>query len=252
MMQSIQMRKHSHTASNMLYLFLSFPLGLIYFILLVVGLSVGVGTVILWIGIPMLLLTLAGIQAMAAMERDLAGHLLHVSIPRPLPRTDAQRGFRGWARKTLRDPLTWKGLLYVLIKFPLGIISFCLVVTLLTTTLALVLEPLAYLLNVSIDGLLHSQHIDSNSWMPFVGWFNNVYDPLAMVRSFIGIPAGILLGFVSLYLLNGLAYISGAFAQVMLGPGYEQLAHPKDERPAYAEGYPYQEAMHEYAPQRPL
>ncbi|MBA2285993.1 MAG: sensor domain-containing protein [Ktedonobacteraceae bacterium] len=252
MMQSMQTRKHSHTASNMLYLLLSFPLGLIYFILLVVGLSVGLGTVILWIGIPLLLLILAGIQAMAAMERDLAGHLLHVYIPGPLPRTDAQRGFRGWARKTLRDPLTWKGLLYVFIKFPLGIISFCLVVTLLTTAFALVLEPLAYLLNVSIDGLLHSQHVSSNSWMPFVGWFSDVYDPMAMLRSFLGIPAGIVLMFVSLYLLNGLASISGALAQVMLGPGYEQVAHPKDERHAYAEGYPYQEAGHEYAQQRSL
>ncbi|GER87484.1 hypothetical protein KDW_16460 [Dictyobacter vulcani] len=50
------------TLGNMLYLLLAFPLGLIYFVLMVVGLSVGASTLIIWIGLPILLLTMIGLR----------------------------------------------------------------------------------------------------------------------------------------------------------------------------------------------
>ena len=45
---------------NILYLFLVFPLGIVYFMFLVTGLSLGFGLLIIWAGIPILMLVLMG------------------------------------------------------------------------------------------------------------------------------------------------------------------------------------------------
>ncbi|MEE8442664.1 MAG: sensor domain-containing protein, partial [Dehalococcoidia bacterium] len=45
---------------NIFYLFLAFPLGIGYFVFLVTGISVGFGLLIIWVGVPILVLVLAG------------------------------------------------------------------------------------------------------------------------------------------------------------------------------------------------
>ena len=56
---------------NLVYLALSFPLGVAYFTFLVTGLSAGTALIIFWVGIPILLLTLAGWWVMGMLERQL-------------------------------------------------------------------------------------------------------------------------------------------------------------------------------------
>jgi small neutral amino acid transporter SnatA (MarC family) len=51
--------RRMNTARIMLYTFLSFVLSLIFFVLIVTLLSVGLGTLIIWIGIPILLVAFA-------------------------------------------------------------------------------------------------------------------------------------------------------------------------------------------------
>ena len=48
----------SSTRGNIVFLLLSFPLGLISFLIAVIGLSVGLGTLVIWIGLPILFATL--------------------------------------------------------------------------------------------------------------------------------------------------------------------------------------------------
>ena len=73
--------------ANLLFLAMAFPLGLAYFIFLVVGLSLGVGLLIIWVGIPILALVLAGSWLLAAMERQLAIHLLGAEVPPMKPQS---------------------------------------------------------------------------------------------------------------------------------------------------------------------
>ena len=75
--------RKASTAKNIAYLLLSFPLGVFYFVVLITGLSVGIGTVVVWLGIPILFATIAAIWGMAAMERSLAVRLLHIDMPAP-------------------------------------------------------------------------------------------------------------------------------------------------------------------------
>src|SRR3954468_22489681 len=70
---------------NLLYLLLAFPLGLTYFLFLVVGLSLGLGLTIIWVGLPVLLLVLLGSRALSALERQLAIGLLGAEVPPMAP-----------------------------------------------------------------------------------------------------------------------------------------------------------------------
>ena len=60
--------RRPQTWLNLLYLLAAFPLGLAYFVVLVVGLSVGAALAVV-IGLAILLATLAATRAMAAIER---------------------------------------------------------------------------------------------------------------------------------------------------------------------------------------
>src|SRR5579884_1270594 len=138
--------RKTSTANSIAYLLLAFPLGIFYFVVLFTGLSAGIGTVIVWLGIPILFATIAAIWGMAALERSLAVRLLHIDIPVPRGRyAESGKMIERFALK-IRDGQTWKSLVYLLLKFPLGTIFFCVTVTLLTLCWGLILAPLGYLI----------------------------------------------------------------------------------------------------------
>ncbi len=186
---------------NALYVFLAFPLGLFYFIFLVVGLSLGISLLILWVGILILLVVLGGWWAFAAFERQMAIWLLHEDIP-PMPRPGAQPQGT-WAQFVgyLTNPVTWKSLVYLLVKFPLGILSFVVAVTLLALTGAFLTAPLSFAffpMQIQLIG-------------------NQVYSIDTPLEAGLAFLVGLILALVSLHILNGLAWISGRFAYLMLG-----------------------------------
>jgi hypothetical protein len=111
--------KKSTTAGNIAFLLLSFPIGLIYFLVTVIGLVVGVSTLILWIGLPILFATLVLIRGMAVVERRMATNLLYVSFPSQQQSHDMlQKGFFRRFGSILRDPLTWTSTIYMILKLP--------------------------------------------------------------------------------------------------------------------------------------
>lgn len=219
----------STTAGNIAFLLLSFPLSLFYFILTVIGLTLGVSTVILWIGLPILFATLVLIRGMAEVERRVATNLLHVSFPyQPYNHDAPQKGFFRRFVNVLRDPLTWTSTIYMIVKLPLGIISFILAVVLLVVSIAVTALPLAYLINLFVNLILLKSGIQSSSdLIPYFIEVHGQFDLVMFVRSFIGVPIGLGLWFVSRSLLNGLALLSGEFARALLSPGEaHSMPHP--------------------------
>jgi hypothetical protein len=181
---------------NLLYLALAFPCGLAYFIFLAVGLSVGLGLTIVWVGLPILALVLAISFGLAAVERQLAIHLLGARVPpMALP---AVAGATPWqrARGFLSNPVTWKGMGYLAVKFPLGLASFVLVVTLGSAAGALLSTPFLY------------------TWLP-IDFFDRPVDNLGLALA-CGI-AGAVLALVSLNLFNLLAAGWRQLARTLLG-----------------------------------
>ncbi len=186
------------TYLNIIYLLLSFPLGTAYFVFLVTGLSLGISLLIIWVGIPILLFMLAAWWVLVAFERQLAIWLLHVDIP-PMSRETAS-GRSAWVRLKihLRNPVTWKGLAYLFARFPLGIFSFVVAITLIALTGALLFAPLTC--------TYPECQMYTFSWQ--IDTLNE-----AVVCSILGLCVGL----ISMHVMNCLAFVSGRFAILMLG-----------------------------------
>ncbi len=82
---------------NIVYLLLGLPLGTAYFVFLVTGISLGFGLLVMWVGVPILVLVLAGSWALCQFERLLTVGLLKENIP-PVARKDASE------QGEIRDP----------------------------------------------------------------------------------------------------------------------------------------------------
>ncbi len=216
--QSKPMKK-STTAANIAYLLLSFPLGLCYFILVVTGIAVGIGTLVIWVGLPILFVTLLMVRGMATIERITATSLLHVSFPDAM-REAPRQGFMRRFASVLRDPSTWMSMIYMIVKFPLGIISFTLALTLPIVSVAVTALPLAYLINLFVNLILLKSGIHSTGYIiPNFIEVGTQFDAAIFARTFIGVPVGLALWFMTRALLNGLALISGEIALALLSPG---------------------------------
>lgn len=219
--------RKSSTASIILYIVLSFILSLFYFILVVVGLSLGVGTLVIWLGLPVLLFTFSAIWGIAAIERSIVSGLLGVEIPAPRPALEPQRSWWKRSASNLRDPLTWKSLLYILVKFPLSTFTFSVAVSFVATSIALILAPVGYLIATYVL-MANGIHLAPDQYV-FIGigdGFNTLFnvavtgtfDPIMFFKSFFWTPVGIAFWFLTSYILRGMGWLSAEFARVMLSP----------------------------------
>jgi signal transduction histidine kinase len=196
---------------NAAYVLLAFPTGLAYFIVLVVGISVGVALAVVIVGLGILAATLAAWRGMAGAERGLARSLLGVPIPQPPERRDLPLMDR--VTRWLRDPVTWKSLVFVALKFPLGIVSIAATGFLGFVALVMLFAPLIVL----------------TTPVTVFGWIVTSFGQ-ALPLTLIGIPAVLLV----LHLTNGLAWLWALFARVMLGPStvalHERVHDLRDAR----------------------
>jgi hypothetical protein len=227
MEHSVALPARNKAMGTFVFLMLSFPFGLLSFLVTVIGLSLGLGTLVIWIGLPILFITLLSIHGMAEMERRMVSSLLGISVNyRWRAEGEPVKGFLRRFGGLLRDPYTWTGMIYMLLKLPLGMLNFtvALVFTLLSACLTFL--PLVYLLNAFIDGILLKNGISGSSILiPFFIEIHGSFDPLMFARSFVGVPLGVLLWIATRYLLTGLGLFSGELAKALLGPGMVS-AHP--------------------------
>ncbi len=122
-----------------LFLLSSFPLGLFWFVVLVVLLAAGLPLTIVWVGLPVLALAMVVCVLGTGVERWRLSALLgtRLSSPhRPLPRGSVLARLRARAA----DPALWRGLLYLLLLFPIGLVELV-VVLLLALSAVLVSYP---------------------------------------------------------------------------------------------------------------
>ncbi|HEY0757297.1 MAG TPA: sensor domain-containing protein [Ktedonobacteraceae bacterium] len=224
-------------AGEIAFLMLAFPMSLIFFIVTIVGFSLGMGTLIIWIGLPILFATLYAVHGMAAVERNLVSGLLHMPHAERAQERAQTRGFLRRFGHLLRDPYTWTSMVYMLfIKLPLGIVNFVLVLTFSLVSAALTLLPLVYLLNTFIDSILLKSGVSSaqSILIPYVIEIHGGFDPLMFLRSFACVPLGLIIWFLTRYMIKGLASFSGLLANSMLGPStaaYNTQPHTQSYMP---------------------
>ncbi|MBB5957399.1 signal transduction histidine kinase [Saccharothrix tamanrassetensis] len=184
------------------YFLLNLVTGIFWFCLLVPLLAVSVGTMVVWVGFPLLALTLLLARGAATVERSWLRVTLGVEIPPPYrPRPEGTLFERTKAMMT--DPATWRDFGYWMLMLPLGVVEFAMVVALWPAVLSLTFFPVYY------------------QWLP-----NNfevsVGNSVWLIDSFASaIPVsvlGIALGLIVLPLVKATGRGHAALAKSLLGP----------------------------------
>lgn len=209
---------HKQTYLNMSYLLVNIAFGAAYLLVLYIGLLLSWGVIyptmsilisnsLDWIS-QLKLVLVAGIglliipvlvpvlQLLVVPEQAMANMLLKESIP-----LDTSM----WSKKSLflrpqrffLEPSTWKRLLFILLKIPLGGLSF--------TALFLVLLPALALLGMPVAYLLGMQNLIIGMWR---------FDTL--IEALLAFLAGLIFVPLSLYIINLMAKVSGWLARTLL------------------------------------
>jgi hypothetical protein len=129
--------------TTLLHNLLGLPLGTAYFIWLVTGLAIGLGLAITLIGIPILTLVFATVRPLLAAERGMANAMLGAGIPEaPLAPAPERAGIVARVKAYWTDGATWRGVAYLLARFPVGLATFTVALTAYATAAALLAAPI--------------------------------------------------------------------------------------------------------------
>ncbi|WP_151771818.1 sensor domain-containing protein [Streptomyces abyssomicinicus] len=125
---------------------LNLPVAIVLFTYVVTTLSLGAGLLVTVVGLPVLVLALAGCRLLGAAERARVRLLLGARVAEPeppAPRGDAPR-LIAWCGAVLRSGSTWRQALYALVHLPWAVFSFTVTVTLWSVGLGLLTLPAWY------------------------------------------------------------------------------------------------------------
>jgi signal transduction histidine kinase len=116
------------TWAETLYALVGVVLGAAGFVGVAAALYVGALLAVTLVGLPLIAAALRGARRLGGLHRDLAGRLLGVKVGAPAPlRPTPGSGFLGWVWSGLRDAAGWRAVLYLLVKFPVALVTFAVV-----------------------------------------------------------------------------------------------------------------------------
>lgn len=112
------------------YVLLGFPLAITSFCFAVTGLSAGLGTLVVAIGVPVIVGTVLIARVLADMERFRYPAVTHTERTRPDYRK-VPPGSGLWKRMVnpLADAQSWLDVTHALARFPISVFTFCVVVS---------------------------------------------------------------------------------------------------------------------------
>ncbi|MDI6100487.1 sensor histidine kinase [Actinoplanes sp. NEAU-A12] len=124
------------------YVFFGFPLGLVTLVVALTGFAVGIGTAIIWVGLPILVGTLMLSRGFAVVERARIGPVLGRKVPHPVYRTAEAQGLVRRTFISLADGQAWLDMVHGMFRFIPSTLAFCFVLTWWAGTLAGLTYPL--------------------------------------------------------------------------------------------------------------
>jgi uncharacterized membrane protein len=182
--------------TSLFYMLLALFTGIFYFTWVVTGTALSFGLLPLIIGIPFFLLFLSSVRLLSLVEGRIVESLLGVRMPRRPPHPGGSVPLFTHIKELLSDGRTWSTLLYMVLRLPLGILYFTLVIAWLAVSLVLILSPLSLIWSdfIYINGPI------SVSWMVL---------PILIV-------IGILMLIGLLHVVRGIGYLHGQMAKSLL------------------------------------
>ena len=142
-----------HLGTDTRYTLLGLPLAILSFSLLIPGLAAGLGTMVVWVGLPILAVTMLVARGFADVERRWLPEILDRPVARPRYKKPPESA--GWARRLIQ-PLangqSWLDLLHGIVVFPVAIVTFVVTVVWWAVTVTGLLYPLYGWIVSSIPG----------------------------------------------------------------------------------------------------
>ncbi|SDZ03287.1 Putative sensor [Amycolatopsis xylanica] len=209
-------RRGASFSGSLVYLLMNFPLGVTAFVVLMALVPAGVGTAVVWVGLPVLMLVFLLLKGAARVERARTYALTDTFVAMPyLPLPEGGHWPRWKAR--LRDAQTWRDLAYFLLLFPVGVAEFCLLVGFWATSLGLVGLPIYF------------------RYLPDGAWYFPRWDDLRWITVDSTVEAlpwaalGVLCVALSVALTKAMAALHTRFAAALLGPTARRRELLEDE-----------------------
>ncbi|SFN60708.1 Signal transduction histidine kinase [Pseudonocardia ammonioxydans] len=107
------------------YLLTGLPIGVVALVVAVAGFAAGVGTLVVWLGLPILVLTLRACRGLAGVER----RSTEWATGRPLPPHHYRTPSGSGLFRALAEPQSWRDLLHAVVAFPVRIAAFAVAVS---------------------------------------------------------------------------------------------------------------------------
>ncbi len=111
------------TVRGLGYLTLGLPLCIVAFAVAVAGFAAGAATLVVWVGVPVLAVTLWACRGLAAAERRATEAVLGHPLPPHHYRVVTGR-LPGRMLRSLADPQLWRDLLHAVLGFPVRLTTF--------------------------------------------------------------------------------------------------------------------------------
>ena len=187
------------TWGSLLFTFITFVTGIIYFVWVVTGASISVSFLILIVGVPIAILFLLSVQGLALLEGRLVEALLGERMPRRPLFAQPGLSWLGRLKALLTDKHTWISMLYMLLQMPLGIVYFTLNIVLITVALSFMAAPVVQIFwNIPVVSL-ETGRVLLPYWVLI----------LMMISGFILLT-------LTMHLVRALGWLHGRYAKWML------------------------------------
>lgn len=198
--------KEGRTYLNLLYLILLFPIGIIYFVYSVTCFSTFVGLIPIIVGIFLLYFFLISLPYLMYVQSWLTKILVGIDTPMqnihfPKEGTTTEKA---WA--SLKNKSIYKSLFYYLfLAMPLGIITFTVAITLISTSLGVMFSWAGLIVEFRLEGQIFTE-----IWYSVLptGFMIAVY----VITPFIGF----IMLTASLHILNRMAIYHGKLVNIIL------------------------------------
>ena len=204
-------RRYRQLGRDAVYLLLSWPIHLLAFIVVVPLTALGAGVIIVWVGAPILVLSLAICAGFAAAaRRAVAAVDSSEYVPGRYARAEPGAGLTRRLAVPLRDPQRWLDLVWVVVGLVVTLVTWAVSIAWLAIAIAGLLGPAA---EVVLDSVLGSR---SESLAELLG-----LRPALLWQIGIDLTIGVLFSLTAPFVLRSLARAQQAFTRVLLCRGGE-------------------------------
>ncbi|GAB3222877.1 sensor histidine kinase [Glycomyces halotolerans] len=187
----------------------SFPIALAAFVLTVVGLSTGMGTMAIWVGVPILAAMMLAMRGVAAAGRAQIPMVLgrKLSKPRYRQAPPDSSGLRRFLT-VLIDGQSWLNMLWGVVIFPVAVVAFAVTIAWWSATVTALFYPVYGWIIWLAVGSEDQGLVYATEWL---GWGDSYFT--AALLSFI---SGLVMAAVLVPLVRGLALAQGHIGRGLL------------------------------------